>query len=110
MQNILLVLGALVASCVAAIPRSCGAPEPTEEQIALAKSFYAIEKEARLAGNYSAASQTIEINVYFHVLSTSNAVEDGYISVCIQDHILGRKPICSNIKIRRAQSQISWMP
>ncbi|KAJ4385737.1 hypothetical protein N0V93_010167 [Gnomoniopsis smithogilvyi] len=75
-----LLLGALVASCAAAAARSCGAPEPTEAQIALAKSFYAMEQEARLAGNYSAAAQTIEINVYFHVLSTSNAVEDGYIS------------------------------
>lgn len=84
MQKILFVLGALVASCAAATERTCGAPEPTEEQIALAKSFYVMEQEARAAGNFSAAAQTIEVNVYFHVLSTSNAVEDGYISVCIQ--------------------------
>lgn len=84
MKNIIFALGALVASCVATAPRSCGAPEPTEEQIALAKNFYKIEQEARLAGNAAAASQTIEVNVYFHVLSTSNATEDGYISVCFQ--------------------------
>lgn len=90
MQNIIFVLGALVASCVAATPRSCGAPEPTEEQIALAENFYKIEQEARLAGNAVSAAQTIEVNVYFHVLSLSNATEDGYISVSNQAYMCAR--------------------
>lgn len=111
MKNIFFILGALVASCVAETPRSCGAPEPTDEQIALAKSLYVMEKEARVAGNYSALAQTIEINVYFHVLSTSNAVADGYISVRkSRPNTYFNFFKCANICYRRALSQTSWMP
>lgn len=85
MKNTLFLLAGLVATCIAAADRQCGTPQPTAEQIAESKAFYAIEKEARLAGNFSAAAQTIEVNVYFHVLSTSDQVEDGYISVCLQE-------------------------
>lgn len=113
MQNVLFILGALVASCVAATPRSCGAPDPTEEQISLAQNFFKVEQEARLAGNAVSAAQTIEVNVYFHVLSTSNATEDGYISVCNQKFTCRNPGFLkiwgADIHRRRVPSRTSWM-
>lgn len=70
-----------LAACHAAAQRACGAPEPTEEEIAIAKSFYQIEKEARLAGNATSAAATIEVNTYFHVLATSTSASGGYLTV-----------------------------
>lgn len=105
MQNILSILAGLVATAVA--QRTCGAPQPTEQQIAQAKAFYAIEQEARAAVNYSSAAQTIEVNTYFHVLSTSNAVKDGYISVRVQCLL---RMNCANIEHRRTLSPCSWRP
>lgn len=65
--------------------RACGTPEPTEEQIAQAKTFLALEKEARLAGNATtfAAAATISVNVYFHVVAASQTTAGGYLSVRI---------------------------
>lgn len=74
------VLAALAAAHAVA-ERACGAPEPTEEEIAIAKSFYQIEKEARLAGNATSAAATIEVNAYFHVLASSNSASGGYLTV-----------------------------
>lgn len=109
MKNALFLLAGLVATCAA--DRLCGTPEPTEKQIAESKAFYAVEKEARAAGNFSAAAQTIEVNVYFHVLSTSDAVEDGYISVCLPKYdtcVLECRD--SDPKHRKKPSPFSWMP
>ncbi|CAN8101812.1 unnamed protein product [Discula destructiva] len=77
-KNIFFLLAGYLASCVAG--RSCATSEPTEEEIALAKSFYAMEQEARVAGTFAAAAQTITVNVYFHVISISNSEADGYIT------------------------------
>lgn len=73
-------LAALAASHAVA-QRACGAPEPTEEEIAIAKSFYQIEKEARLAGNATSAAATITVNTYFHVLAASSSASGGYLTV-----------------------------
>lgn len=72
---------AALAATHAAAQRACGAPEPTEEEIAIAKQFYQIEKEARLAGNATSAAATISVNVYFHVLATANSAAGGYLTV-----------------------------
>ncbi|KAG6364313.1 hypothetical protein INS49_005913 [Diaporthe citri] len=66
------LLTALAASHAVA-QRACGAPEPTEEEIAIAKSFYQIEKEARLAGNASSAAATIEISNQLSAMNTAFA-------------------------------------
>lgn len=70
-----------LAASHAVAQRVCGAPEPTEEEIAIAKSFYEVEKEARLAGNATSAAATIVVNTYFHVLATSNSAAGGYLTV-----------------------------
>jgi len=72
---------AAIAASQAIAQRACGAPEPTEEEIAIAKSFYQVEKEARLAGNAVSAAATISVNVYFHVLATSTSASGGYLTV-----------------------------
>lgn len=74
------LLTALAASHAVA-QRACGAPEPTEEDIAIAKAFYQVEKEAHLAGNATSAAATIEVNAYFHVLASSDSVSGGYLAV-----------------------------
>ncbi|POS71985.1 metalloprotease [Diaporthe helianthi] len=69
-----------IAASHAVAQRICGTPDPTEEEIALAKSFYQVEKAARLAGNAVSAAATIEVNVYFHVLATSTSASGGYLT------------------------------
>ncbi|KAK7697702.1 hypothetical protein SLS64_013258 [Diaporthe eres] len=73
------LLTALAASHAVA-QRACGAPEPTDEEIAISKSFYQVEKAARLAGNATSAAATIEVNTYFHVLATSTSASGGYLT------------------------------
>lgn len=80
MQIKSLFFAALAVSCAAA-QRACGTPEPTKEQIATAKAFFAVEQEARLAGNASAAASSIEVKVYFHVIATAKTAAGGYLSV-----------------------------
>lgn len=70
-----------LAAYQAAAQRACGTAEPTEEEIAIAKQFYQIEQEARLAGNATSALATIDVNVYFHVLATSTSASGGYLTV-----------------------------
>lgn len=83
MMNKLIVLLAAAAASVSA-ERACGAPEPTEAQIAQAKTFYAQEQELRAAGNTTraAAAADITVNTYFHVVATSKTTAGGYLSVC----------------------------
>ncbi|KAJ0114211.1 hypothetical protein N8I77_006999 [Diaporthe amygdali] len=71
---------AALAASHAVAQRACGAPEPTEEQIAIAKALYQIEKDARLAGNATSALATVEVNTYFHVLASSTSTSGGYLS------------------------------
>ncbi|KAH8896425.1 metalloprotease, partial [Thozetella sp. PMI_491] len=77
MQLKSLVFAALAATVSA--QRRCGAPSPTEEQVAQAKAFAVQEAAARVAGNVTARA-TINVNVYFHVLATSTSVSGGYLS------------------------------
>lgn len=75
------VLVAGLAASGAAAQRACGAPSPTPEQIEVAKHFAAEEEAARVAGNSTSARASINVNVYFHVLASSNSASGGYLSV-----------------------------
>ena len=76
------VLLAGLAVSGAAAQRACGAPSPTPEQIEVAKHFAAEEEAARIAGNGTSAQRaSINVNVYFHVLASSNSASGGYLSV-----------------------------
>lgn len=80
-------LFALAMAAVGVVAERCGAPEPTEAQLAKAKSFLAQEQAARLAGNFTSAAATIEVNVYFHVVAASSTTAGGYLSVrCCLSH------------------------
>jgi hypothetical protein len=61
-------------------PFACGTPEPTQEHIKISQKFAAQEKEAAAAGNFSIAA-TINVDVYFHVVASSTALSDGYVTV-----------------------------
>jgi hypothetical protein len=52
----------------------CGAPDPTAEQLSVAASFAA--QEARRPHR----STSINVDVYFHVVAESTALEDGYLT------------------------------
>lgn len=80
MQNKLLLLVA-TAFAGAFAQRACGTPDPTEAQIAMSKLFQAREKEARIAGNFSAATQSITVNTYIHVVASAKTTAGGYLTV-----------------------------
>lgn len=71
----------LAMAAMGVVAERCGAPEPTEAQLAQAKSFLAQEQEARLAGNLTTAAATIGVNVYFHVVASSQTAAGGYLTV-----------------------------
>lgn len=109
------LLFAALAVSGAAAQRACGAPEPTQEQIATAKAFLALEQEARLAGNFSAAAASIEVNVYFHVVASSKTTAGGYLSVSklwlpADCTMRPSTTIVTNIKDSRLISAPSSMP
>lgn len=71
-----------LAATRAAAQRTCGAPSPTAEQIEVSKHFAAQEEAARVAGNSTSTQRaSINVNVYFHVLASSNSASGGYLSV-----------------------------
>lgn len=79
-----LFLSALAASGIAA-KRTCGANKPTEEQKLIAQNFAILEDEAKEAGNGNAtgrlaAAATINVNIYYHVVATSNSASGGYLT------------------------------
>lgn len=75
-----LFLAVLAASSVTA-QRLCGTPNPIEEQVQIAQNLQIIESEASLPINSSRpAAAAININVYWHVNATSNAVNGGYLT------------------------------
>ena len=79
-----------LAASSAAAQRSCGAPSPTPEQIEVSKLFAAQEEAARSAGNSTSAQRaSINVNVYFHVLASSNSASGGYLSVSQDRGIAG---------------------
>ena len=79
-----LVLQSIFAAAIsaAATPRpfGCGAPEPSQEHVKISQKFAAQEKEFAASGNLSIAA-TINVDVYFHVVASSTAVSDGYVTV-----------------------------
>lgn len=85
-------LFALAMAAVGVVAERCGAPEPTEAQLAKAKSFLAQEQAARLAGNFTSAAATIEVNVYFHVVAASSTTAGGYLSVRRLSHSIQYLP------------------
>lgn len=53
---------------------TCGAPEPSEKQLEVAANLALQEAEAEASGNSTlAARATIEVDTYFHVVSTSSS-------------------------------------
>ncbi|RYP63826.1 hypothetical protein DL771_009109 [Monosporascus sp. 5C6A] len=80
-----LLLGLAASGTVA--HRGCGAPSPTAEQIEIAQHFAATEEAARIAGN-SSRKAPISVNVYFHVLASSNSASGGYLSATTLDRQL----------------------
>lgn len=82
MQIRSVLLACLAASGVSAAQRACGAPSPTAEQLEVAKAFAEEEEASLLAGN-ATRKAAINVNVYFHVLASSNSASGGYLSVCV---------------------------
>ncbi|KAH8910356.1 zincin [Coniochaeta sp. PMI_546] len=60
-------------------PFGCGTPEPSQEHVRISQKFAAQEKEFAASGNLSIAA-TINVDVYFHVVASSTAVSDGYVT------------------------------
>jgi hypothetical protein len=77
-----LFLSALAASGAVA-KRTCGATKPSEEQKLVAQNFAIQEEEAKQAGNATgrlAAAADTTVNIYYHVVATSNSASGGYLT------------------------------
>ncbi|KAK3986745.1 hypothetical protein QBC44DRAFT_272393 [Cladorrhinum sp. PSN332] len=76
---------AVMATAVLAAPQvepgrfSCGAPEPTEDQLAVAQEFAKDEAYAIANGTFAKRAITY-VDTYFHVVASSTAASDGYLS------------------------------
>ncbi|EQB51913.1 metalloprotease [Colletotrichum gloeosporioides Cg-14] len=81
-----LVAASMVASAFA--KRTCGTDEPTEVDLQVAQDFKLMESSARLAGNGSRAAGPIQINVYWHVVASSQSVSGGYLTQATLDEQL----------------------
>ncbi|KAK8043845.1 Metalloprotease [Apiospora phragmitis] len=79
MQFKSLFVGAVAASGALAADRLCGFKEPSAEDIAIAQSFAAQEAESLAAANETMFLQAT-VNVYFHVIATSQSASGGYLS------------------------------
>jgi hypothetical protein len=82
-----LILTAFAAASIIAVPtvndaRTCGTPEPTEEQLQISGQM-AIQEAQYLAENGTRfkAQAAINVNVYFHVVATAKTVAGGYLTV-----------------------------
>ncbi|KAF4775891.1 metalloprotease [Colletotrichum scovillei] len=82
MQFKLSVVAALAAAASAAVTPArlgCGTHDPTPEHIEISKKL--AEEEAANNGTMSLmAAATINVNVYFHVVASSQTVANGYIT------------------------------
>ncbi|KAJ0332567.1 hypothetical protein COL922a_011285 [Colletotrichum nupharicola] len=81
-----LVAASMLASAFA--KRTCGTDEPTEVDLQVAQDFKLMESSARLAGNGSRAAGPIQINVYWHVVASSQSVSGGYLTQATLDEQL----------------------
>lgn len=90
MQIKALILSALTVTAVSAHSRrqaegeekpfGCTAPRPTEAQLAIAAAM--AEQEALEGSNVTVSARaTIAVDVYFHVVASSTALTDGYVTV-----------------------------
>ncbi|KAI0020339.1 hypothetical protein F4780DRAFT_791981 [Xylariomycetidae sp. FL0641] len=59
--------------------RICGTPEPTVEQLATAQSMLERERARRESGGLRAMAG-FTVDTYFHVVTASKSVDDGYIT------------------------------
>ncbi|KDN67418.1 putative metalloprotease [Colletotrichum sublineola] len=84
MQLTSLFVSALAAASTALAQRSCGTPSPTEEQTEVAQRLQFQEENARVAGNATRLAP-ITVNVYWHVIASSNSVSGGYLSQATLD-------------------------
>ncbi|OHE99990.1 metalloprotease [Colletotrichum orchidophilum] len=81
MQFKLSVVAALAAAASAAVTPArlgCGTHDPTPEHIEISKKF--AEEEAANNGTMSLMAATINVNVYFHVVASSQTVANGYLT------------------------------
>ncbi|KAK8127013.1 metalloprotease [Apiospora kogelbergensis] len=78
MQFKSLFLGAVAASGALAADRLCGFKEPSAEDIAIAQAFAAEEAAANETMSLKVMATT-NVNVYFHVIATSQSASGGYI-------------------------------
>lgn len=59
---------------------SCGAPEPSAEHVAISQEF--AKEEAYAIANGTVAKRAVTyVDAYFHVVASSTAASDGYLSV-----------------------------
>ena len=87
MQFKSLFVGAMAASGALAADRLCGFKEPSAEDIAIAQSFAAQE-----AANETMFLQaTTTVDVYFHVIATSQSTSGGYLSVSSEQLLRGSR-------------------
>jgi len=74
------IFAALASAAATPKPFSCGTKEPSAEHVKISQKFAAQEKEFAASGNFSILA-TINVDVYFHVVASSTAVSDGYVTV-----------------------------
>ncbi|GKT91485.1 metalloprotease [Colletotrichum tofieldiae] len=87
MQFKTLLVSALAAASTALAQRSCGTPHPSEEQIEVAQRLQLKEDNARVAGNATRLAP-ITVNIYWHVIASSNSVSGGYLTQSTLDRQL----------------------
>ncbi|KAH7155804.1 metalloprotease [Dactylonectria estremocensis] len=70
----------LLAASSAIAARTCGAPEPSEEQDEISAEFMQREAVARKLQITTRQVSSIQVKVYWHVLATSSSVSGGYLT------------------------------
>ncbi|KAH7001236.1 metalloprotease [Ilyonectria destructans] len=71
---------ALLAATSTVAKRTCGTPNPSEEQNEVALDFMKSEASARELKITTRQASSIKVNVYWHVLATSSSVSGGYLT------------------------------
>ncbi|KAF6827803.1 Extracellular metalloprotease [Colletotrichum musicola] len=87
MQIKSLLAAAFLATSAAAV-RTCGTADPTEVELQAAENFRLMEASSRRPANGTRAAGPIKINVYWHVVSTSQTTAGGYIAQATLDEQL----------------------
>ncbi|KAF7537180.1 hypothetical protein G7Z17_g12901 [Cylindrodendrum hubeiense] len=71
---------ALLAASSACARRTCGTPDPSEEELEVAGDFMKSEASARKLAITTRQASSITVKVYWHVLATSSSVAGGYLT------------------------------